>query len=336
MCLLYYFYGTELLKRILGLMAGIFLITAFFGYADGASVPVWVKNNAGWWSSGQIDDQSFVSGVKFLIEEGIITVPSTTRSVSTSDSIPDWVKNTAGWWSNNEISENDFLNAIQYLIKTGTMSVSADSVSDDMGQPSQYQPPISESTNTINKTGDNSLDQLLVVCQSEENPRLVRYCEKAIKEDYNLKKYKSNSTSFQVGPITYYYATDWQEEIKGVVKQYNNISYTATGQALLNLKLLAENTGSSSNVTMTCTSPSLCNYNIWDGGHKWVNSGSDFTSGNVVLKEGQNRFLNILWGPAIGYGSYEDFLYDSGKDYSLRIQEPFGSLDLPFNLVVVP
>ena len=60
-------------------MAGIFLITAFFGYADGASVPVWVKNNAGWWSSGQIDDQSFVSGVKFLIEEGIITVPSTTR-----------------------------------------------------------------------------------------------------------------------------------------------------------------------------------------------------------------------------------------------------------------
>jgi len=336
MCLLYYFYGTELLKRILGLMTGIFLITAFFGYADGASVPVWVKNNAGWWSSGQIDDQSFVSGVKFLIEEGIITVPSTTRSVSTSDSIPDWVKNTAGWWSNNEISENDFLNAIQYLIKTGTMSVSADSVSDDMGQPSQYQPPISESTNTINKTGDNSLDQLLVVCQSEENPRLVRDCEKAIKEDYNLKKYKSNSTSFQVGPITYYYATDWQEEIKGVVKQYNNISYTATGQALLNLKLLAENTGSSSNVTMTCTSPSLCNYNIWDGGHKWVNSGSDFTSGNVVLKEGQNRFLNILWGPAIGYGSYEDFLYDSGKDYSLRIQEPFGSLDLPLNLVVVP
>ncbi|MAY24155.1 MAG: peptidase [Thaumarchaeota archaeon] len=317
-------------------MAGIFLITAFFGYADGASVPVWVKNNAGWWSSGQIDDQSFVSGVKFLIEEGIITVPSTTRSVSTSDSIPDWVKNTAGWWSNNEISENDFLNAIQYLIKTGTMSVSADSVSDDMGQPSQYQPPTSESTNTINKTGDNSLDQLLVVCQSEENPRLVRDCEKAIKEDYNLKKYKSNSTSFQVGPITYYYATDWQEEIKGVVKQYNNISYTATGQALLNLKLLAENTGSSSNVTMTCTSPSLCNYNIWDGGHKWVNSGSDFTSGNVVLKEGQNRFLNILWGPAIGYGSYEDFLYDSGKDYSLRIQEPFGSLDLPLNLVVVP
>jgi len=54
------------------------------------------------------------------------------------------------------------------------------------------------------------------------------------------------------------------------------------------------------------------------------------------LKPGQERFLNILWGPAIGYGSYEDFIYDSGKDYYLRISEPFGKTDIPLNLVVVP
>jgi len=87
---------------------------------------------------------------------------------------------------------------------------------------------------------------------------------------------------------------------------------------------------------MMCTSPAICNYSVWDGGHKWVNSGSDFTSGNVVLKPGQERFLNILWGPAIGYGSYEDFIYDSGKDYYLRISEPFGKIDIPLNLVVAP
>ena len=73
-----------------------------------------------------------------------------------------------------------------------------------------------------------------------------------------------------------------------------------------------------------------------DGGKKWVNSGSDFTSGNIVLKPGQAKFANILWGPAIGYGSYENFEYDSGKDYYLRIAEPFGKLDLPLNLIVVP
>ena len=130
----------------------------------------------------------------------------------------------------------------------------------------------------------------------------------------------------------YYYVANWQWDNK----EYNNIAYTATGQALMNLELLAENTGSSNNETMMCTSPAICNYTIWDGGHKWVNSGSDFTSGSVVLKPDQNRFLHILWGPAIGYGSYEDFIFDSEKDYYLRISEPFGKMDIPMNLVVVP
>ena len=35
-------------------------------------VPAWVRNNAGWWADGQIDDSSFVSGLQFLIKEGII------------------------------------------------------------------------------------------------------------------------------------------------------------------------------------------------------------------------------------------------------------------------
>ena len=324
------------MKKVISILASIILITSFVGLADAANVPDWVKNNAGWWADGQIDDQAFVSGMQFLIEEGIITVSSTTRSASTSDSIPDWVKNNAGWWADDAISENDFLNGIQYLIKMGIMQVSASSVGNDMSQPSQYQPQEDQISKSTSQSGDKTLDEMLLVCQNEENARLIRDCEKVIKDDYNLKMYKDNSESYQVGPITYYYAANWQEEKRGTVKQYNNIAYTATGQALLNLKVLAENTGSSSNVTMTCTSPSICNYNVWDGGHKWVNSGSDFTSGNVVLKPGQHRFFEILWGPAIGYGSYEDFLYDSGKDYYLRIGESFGKLDLPLNLVVAP
>ncbi len=324
------------MKKIIGALAGIFLITAFIGYADAASVPAWVKNNAGWWADGQIDDNAFVSGMQFLIEEGIITVPSTTRSASSSDAIPDWVKNNAGWWADGSISENDFLNGIQYLIKMGIMKVNSDSVGDDMSKPSQYQSKESETIKSVNNTGDSTLDELLLICQNEENARLIRDCEKIIKDEYNIKQYKTSSISFQVGPITYYYVTDWQEEKRGTVKQFNNIEYTATGQALLNLKLLAENTGSTDNVAMMCTSPAICNYNVWDGDHKWVNSGSNFTSGNVVLKPGQNKYLEILWGPAIGYGSYEDFMYDSGKNYYLRINEPFGNLDLPLNLVVVP
>ena len=37
-------------------------------------IPTWIKNNAGWWADGQIDDGSFVQGIQFLIKEGIMKI----------------------------------------------------------------------------------------------------------------------------------------------------------------------------------------------------------------------------------------------------------------------
>ena len=101
------------MRIVLASFAALILLTALVTSADAASVPTWVKNNAGWWADGTIGDSDFITGIQYLIEEGIITIPSTTRSASTSDTIPDWVKNNAGWWADGTISENDFLNGIQ-------------------------------------------------------------------------------------------------------------------------------------------------------------------------------------------------------------------------------
>ncbi len=37
-------------------------------------IPAWIKNNAGWWAEGQIDDNSFVQGIEYLVKVGIIQV----------------------------------------------------------------------------------------------------------------------------------------------------------------------------------------------------------------------------------------------------------------------
>ncbi len=37
-------------------------------------IPSWIKNNAGWWADGQIDDNSFVEGIQFLIKEGLMKI----------------------------------------------------------------------------------------------------------------------------------------------------------------------------------------------------------------------------------------------------------------------
>ena len=51
------------------------------------NIPAWIKNNAAWWSEGQIDDASFVSGIKYMIENGIMEIETT--DTSTYHEYPD-------------------------------------------------------------------------------------------------------------------------------------------------------------------------------------------------------------------------------------------------------
>ena len=39
---------------------------------ESQEVPSWIKNNAGWWAEGQINDNTFVSGIQYLVKVGII------------------------------------------------------------------------------------------------------------------------------------------------------------------------------------------------------------------------------------------------------------------------
>jgi len=41
---------------------------------DQTSIPAWIKNNAGWWATDQIDDSSFLQGIQYLVQKGIIVV----------------------------------------------------------------------------------------------------------------------------------------------------------------------------------------------------------------------------------------------------------------------
>jgi plastocyanin len=88
----------------------------------GSLIPEWVKNVAGFWHDGSINDASFLEGISYLIQNNIIIVP-TTESGSGGGAVPDWVKNTAGWWANDEIDDDTFVNAITYLIQQGLIQV---------------------------------------------------------------------------------------------------------------------------------------------------------------------------------------------------------------------
>jgi len=87
---------------------------------DEISIPTWIKNNAGWWATDQIDDSAFLQGIQYLIKEGIMVIPPAETSESPeSQQVPAWIKNNAGWWADGQIDDNSFVSGIQYLIKVG-------------------------------------------------------------------------------------------------------------------------------------------------------------------------------------------------------------------------
>ncbi len=91
---------------------------------DETSIPAWIKNNAGWWATDQIDDSSFLQGIQYLIQEEIMVIPPTETSESMgSQAVPAWIKNNAGWWATDQIEDSSFLQGIQYLVQKGIIVV---------------------------------------------------------------------------------------------------------------------------------------------------------------------------------------------------------------------
>ena len=112
------FFSGDSIIEIIGTNA----LNPFISNAD-IKIPDWIKNNAGWWSSDLIEDNEFVSGIQYLIKEGIMTIPQTQSGQPTNQDIPSWIKNNAGWWADGLIEDNEFVSGIQYLITNGIMHV---------------------------------------------------------------------------------------------------------------------------------------------------------------------------------------------------------------------
>ena len=92
---------------------------------DDTIIPVWVKSNAKWWSDDKIDNDNFISGLEYLVNEGIIKVSLPEGTDNSISEIQPWIKSTAGWWADGMISEDEFITAIEWLITNNIIQVAA-------------------------------------------------------------------------------------------------------------------------------------------------------------------------------------------------------------------
>ena len=57
----------------------------FLKQLEEKTIPSWIKNNAGWWSAGEISDDDFLSGITYLVKNNIIIVDSQIDSEETQN-----------------------------------------------------------------------------------------------------------------------------------------------------------------------------------------------------------------------------------------------------------
>ena len=243
----------------------------------------------------------------------IVLLLVVTSSVSSAYAeVPGWVKNNAGWWADGTITDGEFVNGIQHLMSIGLIGIQASETN-----PVDVKPIISDSSEL------GLLQAQLDACSEIKQNYDRLNCERSAKYEITAYHYKLVAESYETGPITFYWS--------GLETDGNSLEITSSGQAMLRLRILVENTGSTQTESLFCTGPAICNYDVTNGDTDFKYSGTDFTNGQIILKPGVSKIFNMFFGPNIGGGG-TTFEYDSGKDYHFRGMESYGSLSIPLNL----
>jgi len=93
--------------------------------AESTVIPDWVRNNAEWWSKDLIGEGDFLSGIEYLIIQGVIQIPiiPADNNAESPAFVPAWIKNTSGWWAEGLVSDSEFVNGLEFLISQGIITV---------------------------------------------------------------------------------------------------------------------------------------------------------------------------------------------------------------------
>ena len=83
----------------------------------GQFIPEWIKYDAHLWSQGLLSDESFVTGIKYLINYGVIEI-SINDLKNSNSKIPDWIQNYFNWWYQGLISNEEFVISMEFLINS--------------------------------------------------------------------------------------------------------------------------------------------------------------------------------------------------------------------------
>ena len=146
------------------------------------NIPAWIKNNAAWWSEGQIDDASFVSGIKYMIENGIMKISQSNTPVNNM-SLDDLYQENQEF---REYFENTLSDTVEYARNEQVLQAEINSLKKQLATSSQ----------------GTTADATTIEVMAQTNPLIRSIIDGKI--------------NFYVEPIPYYAADGVKEKVKSL------------------------------------------------------------------------------------------------------------------------
>lgn len=107
--------------------AGMLTISGFAPGTTSADrrveVPGWIRDEAGLWSLGQVDDGRFLDNLAYLAAGGVIDAGRPAAGSAEGPAVPPWLRDSAAWWSQGLVSDAEFVDAVEHLMSVGAIRV---------------------------------------------------------------------------------------------------------------------------------------------------------------------------------------------------------------------
>ena len=185
------------------------------------NIPAWIKNNAAWWSEGQIDDASFVSGIKYMIENGIMKISQSNTPVNNM-SLDDLYQENQEF---RKYFDNTLSDTVEYARNEQALSKENQRLDSLLAEYQDANDGFAKNEKVLHAQINSLQKQLATANQGTASDASAAYVEMLARENPFIRSIIDGEINFYVHPIPYYAAPGVEEAVKSLTDFMDKKSY---------------------------------------------------------------------------------------------------------------
>jgi hypothetical protein len=176
------------------------------------NIPAWIKNNAAWWSEGQIDDASFVSGITYMIENGIMEISQSNTPVN-NISLDDLYQENQEF---REYFDNTLSDTVEYARNEQALSKENQRLDSLLAEYQDANDGFVKNEKVLHAQINSLQKQLATANQGTASDASAAYVEMLARTNPFIRSIIDDKINFYVHPVPYYAAPGVEESVKSL------------------------------------------------------------------------------------------------------------------------